>query len=93
MQVRARGLQLDVLLLGDGQEQARRWPPERRPTSACPWPWSPRPRSPGAACAAGFRQVLNQGQADLVVTLDATGQRSAAQIRNLVDQLCNETWT
>ena len=34
--LRARGLQLDVLLLDDGQERPRPWPPRRRPTSACP---------------------------------------------------------
>jgi hypothetical protein len=48
------------------------------------------PPSQGAAYLAGYRQVLDRGRADLVVTLDATGQHDATQIPHLIDQLLAE---
>ena len=86
--LRARGLQ-------PGRAAARRRPGARPPTLAAktaadfglPLTAVAGPRSPGAAYAAGFRRVLDRGQADLVVTLDATGQHDATQIPHLVDQL------
>lgn len=42
---------------------------------------------PGAAFVEGFRQVVEEGRADLVATLDATGRHDATEIPRLVDLL------
>jgi SAM-dependent methyltransferase len=41
----------------------------------------------GAAFLEGFRRVVQEGRADLVVTLDATGRHDATEIPRLVDLL------
>ncbi len=41
----------------------------------------------GAAFLEGFREVVTEGRADLVVTLDATGRHDATEIPRLVDLL------
>jgi SAM-dependent methyltransferase len=44
----------------------------------------------GAAFVQGFQQVLDEGRADLVVTLDATGRHDATEIPRLVDLLVDQ---
>jgi SAM-dependent methyltransferase len=88
--LRARGLYLDVLLLDDGRERATVLAGKTAAEFGLPLTAVPAPPSPGAAYLAGFRQVLDQGRADLVVTLDATGQHDATQIPQLIDQLLAE---
>lgn len=88
--LRARGLQLDVLLLDDGREGAATLAAKTAADFGLPLTVVAGPRSPGPAYAAGFRHVLELGQAELVVTLDATGQHDATQIPHLIDQLLDD---
>jgi SAM-dependent methyltransferase len=88
--LRARGLQLDVLLVDDGGAQAAALAAKAAADFGLPLATVAGPASPGAAWLAGFRQVLDRGRADLVITLDATGQHDATQIPQLIDQLLAE---
>jgi SAM-dependent methyltransferase len=88
--LRARGLQLDVLLLDDGAGQGTTVAAKTAADFGLALTAVAGPPSLGAAYLAGFRQVLDQGRADLVVTLDATGQHDATQIPHLIDQLLAE---
>ena len=45
------------------------------------------PAGAGAAFLQGFREVVEEGRADLVATLDATGRHDATEIPRLVDLL------
>jgi SAM-dependent methyltransferase len=85
--LRSRGLHLDVLLLHDGEDVAaaatRNAAELDLPLAAGQGPAS----GPGEAYLAGFRQVVAEGRADLVVTLDANGRHDATQIPHLIDQL------
>jgi 2-polyprenyl-3-methyl-5-hydroxy-6-metoxy-1,4-benzoquinol methylase len=86
--LRIRGMTLDVLLLnGDGPagvsavqavdvELAGRIRMVEGPSAGA-----------GAAFLRGFREVIEAGRADLVVTLDATGRHDATEIPRLVDLL------
>ena len=75
-----------MLLLDDGREGTAALAAKTAADFGLPLAVVDGPRSP-AAYAAGFRHVLDRGQADLVVTLDATGQHDATQIPHLIDQL------
>jgi 2-polyprenyl-3-methyl-5-hydroxy-6-metoxy-1,4-benzoquinol methylase len=88
--LRARGVALDVLLLDDGRARAAALAAKAATDFGLPLVTIAGPPSQGAAYVAGFRQVLDRGRADLVVTLDATGQHDATQIPHLVDQLVAE---
>jgi SAM-dependent methyltransferase len=85
--LRSRGLHLEVLLLHDGEDVAavatRTAAGLDLPMSTFPGPAS----GPGEAYLLGFRQVVAEGRADLVVTLDANGRHDATQIPHLIDQL------
>jgi 2-polyprenyl-3-methyl-5-hydroxy-6-metoxy-1,4-benzoquinol methylase len=85
--LRSRGLDLDVLLLHDGDEvgavAARKADELGLSLTALPGPLE----GSGAAYLAGFRRVVDDGRADLVVTLDANGRHDATQIPRLIDQL------
>jgi 2-polyprenyl-3-methyl-5-hydroxy-6-metoxy-1,4-benzoquinol methylase len=85
--LRSRGLHLDVLLLHDGEDVAAAATTTAAeldlPLATVPGPAS----GPGEAYLAGFRQVVAEGRADLVVTLDANGRHDATQIPRLIDQL------
>jgi 2-polyprenyl-3-methyl-5-hydroxy-6-metoxy-1,4-benzoquinol methylase len=85
--LRQRGLRLDVLLLhGDDEvaEAAVRTAAELDlPLRAVPGS----PSGPGAAYLDGFQQVIRDGSADLVITMDANGRHDATQIPHLIDQL------
>jgi SAM-dependent methyltransferase len=89
--LRSRGIDLDVLLLHDGQDDAvtvatRTAADLGLSLSALPGP----PTGSGAAYLEGFRRVVDEGRADLVVTLDANGRHDATQLPRLIDQLVAE---
>ena len=89
--LRTRGIDLDVLLLHDGIDD---WAADAARTASelglalttIPGPAS----GPGAAYLLGFRRVVEEGHADLVVTLDANGRHDGTQIPRLIDQLVEE---
>jgi SAM-dependent methyltransferase len=86
--LRSRGIDLDVLLLHDGRDEAaavamRTSAGLGLALSALPGP----PTGSGAAFLEGFRRVVDQGRADLIVTLDANGRHDATQLPRLIDQL------
>jgi SAM-dependent methyltransferase len=85
--LRSRGLRLDVLLLHDDDETAT----IAEQTAAeldLPLVTLPGPISgPGEAYLVGFRRVVREGTADLVVMLDSNGRHDATQIPRLIDQL------
>ena len=85
--LRPRGVQLDVLLLPDGEGvetvAARTAAELDLSLTTVPGPSS----GPGQAYLVGFRRVVAEGRADLVVTLDANGRHDATQIPRLIDQL------
>jgi 2-polyprenyl-3-methyl-5-hydroxy-6-metoxy-1,4-benzoquinol methylase len=85
--LRQRGLGLDVLVLhGDDEVAAaavRTAAELDLPLRAVPGP----PSGPGAAYLAGFQQVVGDGRADLVITMDANGRHDATQLPHLIDRL------
>jgi SAM-dependent methyltransferase len=85
--LRSRGVCLDVLLLHDSRETAaiaeQTAAELNLPLVALPGPVS----GPGEAYLVGFRHVVREGRADLVVTMDANGRHDATQIPRLIDQL------
>jgi 2-polyprenyl-3-methyl-5-hydroxy-6-metoxy-1,4-benzoquinol methylase len=85
--LRARDLRLEVLLLDDGTEEVATVAAKTAASYDLPFAAVSGLPSPGAAYLAGFRRVLDEGRADLVVTLDATGQHDATQLPHLIDQL------
>ena len=88
--LRTRGLTLDVLLLDDGRPRTAALAAKAAADFGLPLATVAGPPSAGAAYLQGFREVLERGRADLVVTLDATGQHDATQIPQLIDQLLAE---
>jgi 2-polyprenyl-3-methyl-5-hydroxy-6-metoxy-1,4-benzoquinol methylase len=84
--LRARGIDLDVLLLDEGghTETASRVAAELGlELKAMAGP----PSGPGEAFLEGLRVVVETGGTDLVVTLDANGRHDPTQIPNLIDHL------
>jgi SAM-dependent methyltransferase len=86
--LRPRGVDLDVLLLHDGRDDAATVATRTAvdlglSLSAIPGP----PTGSGAAYLEGFRRVVEEDRADLVVTLDANGRHDATQLPHLIDQL------
>jgi SAM-dependent methyltransferase len=85
--LRPRGLHLDVLVLAGDDDVAavavKTAVELDLPLRAVPGPSS----GPGAAYLAGFQDVVAEGRADLVVTLDANGRHDATQIPQLIDRL------
>ena len=88
--LRTRGVALDVLLLDDGRVPAAALAAKAAADFGLPLATVAGPPTQGAAYLAGYRQVLDRGRADLVVTLDATGQHDATQVPHLIDQLLAE---
>ena len=88
--LRTRGVALDVLLLDDGRAPAAALAAKAAADFGLPLVTVAGPPTQGAAYLAGYRQVLDRGRADLVVTLDATGQHDATQVPHLIDQLLDE---
>jgi 2-polyprenyl-3-methyl-5-hydroxy-6-metoxy-1,4-benzoquinol methylase len=88
---RARGIDLDVLLLDGRDEEGSTIAAGTAAELGLALTTIPGPPSgPGAAYLVGFRQVVEEGRADLVVTLDANGRHDGTQIPRLVDQLVEE---
>jgi SAM-dependent methyltransferase len=85
--LRSRELRLDVVLLPDGDDVAatavRTAAELDLPLTTIPGPAS----GPGEAYLVGFRHVVAEGRAGLVVTMDANGRHDATQIPHLIDQL------
>jgi 2-polyprenyl-3-methyl-5-hydroxy-6-metoxy-1,4-benzoquinol methylase len=84
--LRARGIDLDVLLLDGGghAETAKEVAGELGVAlTVVPGPAS----GPGEAFLEGFRRVVDAGTADLVVTLDANGRHDPTEIPSLIDRL------
>jgi SAM-dependent methyltransferase len=84
--LRARGIELDVLLLDGGRHSIAAGETATElglSLTAVPGPAS----GPGEAYLRGFRMVVEQGRADVVVTLDANGRHDATQIPGLIDHL------
>jgi SAM-dependent methyltransferase len=89
--LRPRGIDLDVLLVHDGQDDVatistRAAADLGLSLSALPGP----PTGSGAAYLEGFRRVIEEDRADLVATLDANGRHDATQLPHLIDQLVAE---
>jgi 2-polyprenyl-3-methyl-5-hydroxy-6-metoxy-1,4-benzoquinol methylase len=86
--LRSRGIDLDILLLHDGRDDAATVSTHAAAAlglslSALPGP----PTGSGAAYLEGFRRVVEEDRADLVATMDANGRHDAAQLPRLIDQL------
>jgi SAM-dependent methyltransferase len=85
--LRSRGIDLDVLLLHTEHDQTARIATAAAARYGLTLTTAAGPEQPGAAWLAGFRSVLAEGRADLVITMDADGRHDAAQIPHLVDAL------
>jgi SAM-dependent methyltransferase len=85
--LRSRGIDLDVLLLHTEHDQTARIATAAAARYGLTLTTVAGPEQPGAAWLAGFRSVLAEGRADLVITMDADGRHDAAQIPHLVDAL------
>jgi len=84
--LRARGIDLDVLLFDDGARGATATEvAEELGITLTTFPAPP--AGPALAYLEGFRRVVEEGRSDLVVTLDANGRHDPTQIPNLVDVL------
>jgi hypothetical protein len=84
--LRARGIDLDVLLLDGGKHTAVASDVATElglTLTSVPGP----PSGPGEAFLEGLREVAESGRADLVVTLDANGRHDPTQIPSLIDHL------
>ena len=92
--LRSRGIDLDVLLLHDGQDDVaaistRAADDLGLSLTTLPGP----PTGSGAAYLEGFRRVVEEDRADLVVTLDANGRHDASQLPHLIDHWSPRTPT
>jgi SAM-dependent methyltransferase len=86
--LRSREIELNVLLLcGDGDQTARLATAAAQELGLDLTAVPASGAGPGEIFLEGFRQVARYGSADLVITMDATGQHDAAQIPHLVDWL------
>jgi SAM-dependent methyltransferase len=89
--LRARSIELDVLLVdgcGDGTAEVAAGIAAELGLGITTFPGPP--DSPGAAYLTGFRRVVAEGRADLVVTLDDNGRHDGTQIPRLIDQLVED---
>ena len=86
--LRIRGMHLEVLMLnGDGPAAAAAAEAVASELGLRLKIVEGAPAGAGAAFVQGFREVVEDGRADLVVTLDATGRHDATEIPRLVDLL------
>ena len=86
--LRARGMRLDVLLLnGDGPAAAAAAQRVAAELGLCLRIVEGPSAGAGAAFVTGLRDVLNEGRADVVATMDATGRHDATEIPRLLDLL------
>lgn len=86
--LRLRGMRLEVLLLnGDGPAGAAAAEGVASGLGLCLRVVEGPSAGAGAAFLQGFRYVVNEGRADVVATMDATGRHDAAEIPRLIDLL------
>ncbi len=86
--LRSRDMELNVLLLCGGADRTASIASATARDLGLDLTAAPAPAAaPGQAFLDGFRQVVRYGHADLVITMDATGQHDATQIPHLVDSL------
>jgi SAM-dependent methyltransferase len=83
----SRSIDLDVLLLHTGHDRTGEIATRAAARFGLALTATAGPERPGAAWLAGFRTVLAEGRAELVITMDADGRHDAAQIPHLVDAL------
>ena len=83
----ARDMKLDALLLDDGSSDVAKGAAKTAAEFGLEVTVLPGVATAGQAYLEGYRHVLDRGEADLVVTLDATGQHDATQLPQLIDQL------
>ena len=89
--LRTRGIDLDVLVVdGHGDDTAARAARTASELGLELTTITGPPSGPGAAYLTGFQQVVREGRADLVVTLDDNGRHDGTQIPRLVDQLIED---
>lgn len=82
--LRARGMRLGLLLAADASTEAA----ATKAAAEFGLPVTTLPAaSIGEAYLAGFTAIADRGAADLVATLDATGQHDASQLPRLIDQM------
>jgi SAM-dependent methyltransferase len=89
--LRTRGVELDVLMVdgrGDGTAEVAAGIAAELGLGVTTIPGPP--SGPGAAYLTGFRRVVAEGRADLVVTLDDNGRHDGTQIPRLIDQLIED---
>src|SRR5262245_52587923 len=85
--LRSRGIHLHVLVLHPEHDRVARIATAAAGRYGLALAAVAGPERSGAAWLAGFRRVLDEGRADLVITMDADGRHDAAQIPHLVDAL------
>jgi SAM-dependent methyltransferase len=83
----ARGVRLDVLLLEDPAGDAGESASKAAAEYGLDLTRASAPPDVAGAYLAGFRKVVEQNEADLVVTLDASGRHDPMQIPHLIDEL------
>ena len=83
----ARGDRLEVLLLDPPGSAAGEAGVRSAAEHGLPVHLSPAPAEVGEAYLAGFAEVVARGDADLVVTLDASGRHDPVQIAQLTELL------
>lgn len=85
--LRARGMDLEVILIEDGGNPAASKAAKIAVDFGLTVTTVNGVPTAGDAYVAGFRHAVEASTADLVVTLDGTGQHDAMQIPSLIDQL------
>ena len=83
----ARGVRLDVLVMDDPTSDTAELASKAAAEYGLDITRGPASSDIADAYLAGFRRVVAQNEADLVVTLDASGRHDPMQIPHLVDQL------
>ena len=87
--LQTRGMSLTVLLLDDGRRELAKKAAKSAAEFGLDASVVSDVQTAGAAFIEGYRLALAGDKADLVVTLDATGQHDATQIPGLIDLLIN----
>ena len=89
--LRSRGIDLEILLFHDGRDETAAVATGTAADLGLTLSALAGPRDgSGAAYLEGFRQVVDEARADLVVTMDANGRHDATQLPRLIDQLIAE---
>jgi hypothetical protein len=91
--LRARGLQLDVLLLDDGQERASTLAAKTAADYGLPLTAVAGPRSAGAAYVAGFRRVVDRARPTWLSPSTRPGSMTRPRSRTWSTSCWRRTWT